>query len=272
MIIFPNAKINLGLNITNKRADGYHNIETLFYPIPLSDVLEFKEAEITTLQIKGLQIDGDIENNLIIKAFRIMQCLHNLPELDIYLQKNIPFGAGLGGGSSDAAFMLKALNQHFKLLMNDAYLEKIAIQLGADCPFFIKNKPVLAYGLGNEFCAIDFSMKGKWILLVKPAININTAQAYAHVKPAPWKIPIIDILQMDRKHWPEMLKNDFEPTVFKKHPEMERIKNDLYKMGAFYAAMSGSGSTLFGLFDNQPIISDKNLLMHTKLYLHQINI
>ena len=120
MIIFPNAKINLGLNITNKRADGYHNIETLFYPIPLSDVLEFKEAEITTLQIKGLQIDGDIENNLIIKAFRIMQCLHNLPELDIYLQKNMPFGAGLGGGSSDASFMLKALKQHYELLMNDA--------------------------------------------------------------------------------------------------------------------------------------------------------
>ena len=251
MIAFPNAKINLGLNIVAKRPDGYHNIETVFYPIPLSDALEIvpaKEQKRNFIQT-GIAIDGNPEGNLVIKAYNLLKENFYIPEIDIYLHKKIPFGAGLGGGSADAACMLKLLNDFAQLNLTINDLEEYAVRLGADCPFFIQNKPVFAEGIGNRFTPVDISLKGYYLLLIKPDIHVSTQEAYANVKPQTPKKSIREIIQMPVAAWKEYLMNDFEISVLKKHPEIEIIKNKLYEQGAIYASMSGSGSSVFGIFE-----------------------
>ena len=259
MLLYPNAKINLGLNVIEKRPDGYHNIETVFYPIGLYDVLEVEPSETCTdysFSSSGIAIDGDPEDNLIVKAYHLLRSGYQFPAVDISLVKQIPFGAGLGGGSSDAAFMLKALNEIFELKATPARLEKLAAKLGADCPVFIKNKPVYATGIGNVFTPIKLSLKGKFIVLVKPDIHVSTPEAYSLVVPEIPQISLLELIQKPISEWKSLIKNDFEKSVFAKYPAIEKIKNDLYEMSAVYASMSGSGSSVYGIFDNIPEKND----------------
>jgi len=255
MVVFPNAKINLGLNIIERRPDGYHNIETVFYPIGLSDVLEVEASETCmdySFSSSGIELGGDPEENLIVKAYRLLRSEYQFAPVDISLMKQIPFGAGLGGGSSDAAFMLKTLNTLFELKITPKKLEKYAAMLGADCPVFIKNKPVFATGIGNVFTVIKLSLKGKYLLLVKPDIHVSTPEAYSSVVPEKPATSIVELIQHPLIEWKDTLKNDFEKSVFLKYPEIGTIKDTLYEMGAVYASMSGSGSSVYGVFDSIP--------------------
>jgi 4-diphosphocytidyl-2-C-methyl-D-erythritol kinase len=250
MISFPNAKINLGLHVVSKRPDGYHNIETVFYPINLCDALEIVPAgEKTTFTLSGLPVDGDLDNNLVMKAFNLLKRDYDLPETAIYLRKNIPFGAGLGGGSSDAAEMLKLLNVFAGLNLPVEQLEKYAAQIGADCPFFIRNKPVFAAGTGNDFTPINLSLQGYYLVLVKPDIPVSTQAAYARIKPEQPDFPLLETIQLPVNEWKTRMSNDFETGVFEQYPEIGAIKRKLYAMGAVYASMSGSGSSVFGIFE-----------------------
>lgn len=252
MITFPNAKINLGLNIVEKRADGYHNIETVFYPIPIKDALEFVPSQGEThFSLSGIDVGGDAESNLVMRALRMMEREYDIPSLEISMEKAIPFGAGLGGGSADAAFMLKMLNEAFDLRLSDGELEDYASRLGADCAFFVKNRPVFASGIGNVFEPIDFTLKGLFLVLVKPDIHVSTPQAYSLVRPHAPEHPIRETLQRPIAEWRERLVNDFEASVFPKFPAIGEIKELLYQQGALYASMSGSGSSLFGIFDKE---------------------
>ncbi|MDR0828672.1 MAG: 4-(cytidine 5'-diphospho)-2-C-methyl-D-erythritol kinase [Prevotellaceae bacterium] len=249
MLSFPNAKINLGLNVVEKRADGYHNLETVFLPVfDVCDSLEFVVAGKTSLEIFGAKIDGDIENNLIIKALRLLQCDFDIPNLCCYLKKNIPMGAGLGGGSADAAFMLKMLNDNFDLQISNENLEKYASKLGADCPFFIRNRAVFAEGTGDKMTDINLSLSDKKIRLVTPNIHVSTADAYKMILPQRWEIPLAEVIKMPIEKWKNFMFNDFEKPVFKLYPQLAKIKQQMYDNGAIYAAMSGSGSAIFGVF------------------------
>ena len=252
MITFPNAKINLGLNIVEKRPDGYHNLETIFYPIPLQDALEITLWEGGERKYKlaqsGIQIAGDDEHNLVVKAYKLLDNLHNLPPIEINLLKHIPSGAGLGGGSADAAFMLCMLNQHFQLNIPNDQLEVYAAQLGADCAFFVENKPTFAEGIGNIFSPIELSLKGYKLLLVKPDIFVSTRDAFAQIKPKRPTISLKEVAKMPVEAWKTYMVNDFEESVFPQFPAIADIKAKLYDMGAIYASMSGSGSSVFALF------------------------
>lgn len=252
MITFPNAKINLGLNIVEKRPDGYHNLETIFYPIPLQDALEITPWEGGERKYKlaqsGIQIAGDDENNLVVKAYKLLDNLHNLPPIEINLLKHIPSGAGLGGGSADAAFMLCMLNQHFQLNIPNEQLEVYAAQLGADCAFFVENKPTFAEGIGNIFSPIELSLKGYKLVLVKPDIFVSTRDAFAQIKPKRPTISLKEVAKMPIEAWKTYMVNDFEESVFPQFPAIADIKAKLYDMGAIYASMSGSGSSVFALF------------------------
>ena len=251
MITFPNAKINLGLNIVSKRSDGYHNIETVFYPVRLYDALEIVPAvkETTTFTQTGMLIDGDPEKNLVFKAYRLLQKQYAIPEIDIYLQKNIPFGAGLGGGSSDAAFMLKLLNDFADLHLSNKQLERYARQLGADCAFFIQNRAVFAEGTGTIFTPVSVSLKGYYLIIVKPDVHVSTQEAYARIIPQSPQESIRDMIRCPVETWKNRLVNDFEAGVFARFPEIKTIKQKLYEKGAVYASMSGSGSSVFGVFE-----------------------
>ena len=252
MITYPNAKINLGLNIVEKRPDGYHNLETVFYPINLQDALEVNDLEGEgeySLKISGTPIEGELDNNLVVKAYRLLKKdFPNIGPVNIHMYKHIPTGAGLGGGSADAAFMLKLLNDKFKLNLNTEKLEEYAAILGADCAFFIRNKPVFASGIGNIFEEINLSLKGYYLVLVKPNIFVSTKDAFAHIIPIQPSHSLKEIIRMPVETWRATMKNDFENSVFKKFPEIAAIKDKLYDMGAIYASMSGSGSSVFGLF------------------------
>ena len=252
MITFPNAKINLGLNIVEKRPDGYHNLETIFYPIPLQDALEITPWEGGERKYKlaqsGIQIAGDDEHNLVVKAYKLLDSLYNLPPIEINLLKHIPSGAGLGGGSADAAFMLCMLNQHFQLNIPNEQLEVYAAQLGADCAFFVENKPTFAEGIGNIFSPIELSLKGYKLLLVKPDIFVSTRDAFAQIKPKRPTISLKEVAMMPIEAWKTYMVNDFEESVFPQFPAIADIKAKLYDMGAIYASMSGSGSSVFALF------------------------
>ena len=257
MIFYPNAKINIGLNIVEKRKDGYHNLETIFYPIPLLDALEIKELDKDKpesgyqLKVSGDVPEGTPDDNLVVKAYKLIQDHYDLPPLNIFLYKHIPTGAGLGGGSADASFTIRLLNEKFKLGMNDEKMEQYAAKLGADCPFFIKNKPVFATGIGNVFTPIDLSLKGYYILLVKPEVFISTRDAYALVHPQPSSTPLPELVKRPLQEWKDCIGNDFERSVFAKYPEIAAIKDKLYDIGAIYASMSGSGSAVYGIFDKQ---------------------
>lgn len=268
MITFPNAKINLGLNIVEKRSDGYHNLETIFYPIWLEDALEIhvRTDNEVALHISGAMIDGNTEDNLVVKAYRLLQADHTMPGIDIYLHKHIPSGAGLGGGSADAAFMLRLLNTRFDLGISDDQLEVYAAKLGADCAFFIRNKPTFAEGIGNLFSPIDISLKGYQILLVKLPIFVSTREAFALIKPHKPQHALRDVAKMPISQWKEYMVNDFEESVFAQYPEIGELKEKLYDLGAVYAAMSGSGSSVFGLFAPDAIIPTVDFKEDTFVY------
>lgn len=251
MISFPNAKINLGLHITSKRKDGYHNIETCMYPIPLFDALEMILSKKQEWNSSGLEIPGNPEDNLILKAYRLMKRdFPNLPDLSFHLHKNIPMGAGLGGGSADGAFALTMMNKLFDLHLDDFFLEEYTAQLGSDCTFFIENTVKLASGRGEVLEPITIDLSGVYLVLINPGIHIGTKEAYAGVTPAPPKAKLAEVLA-DKSRWKDELVNDFEASIFPNHPEIADIKNKLYEAGAFYAAMSGSGSSVFGLFNKE---------------------
>lgn len=253
MICFPNAKINLGLHITSKRKDGYHDIETCMVPIPLYDALEMIVENQSAFDTSGLSIPGDEKDNLILKALKLIRKdFSDLPQAHIHLHKNIPMGAGLGGGSADGAFALTLMNRLFDLYLDDFILEDYAAQLGSDCPFFIENTPKIATGRGEIMEAVEVDLKSNYLVLVKPPIHIGTKEAYAGVTPKKPDIGLKSILQ-EKSIWKDKLVNDFESSIFPNHPELSIIKQDLYKMGAYYAAMSGSGSTMFGLFREEPL-------------------
>lgn len=256
MITFPNAKINLGLNIVERRPDGYHNIETVFYPIPLTDVLEIvpaPEGAQTTLTCTGNTVDCPVEKNLVMKAYRLMQERYHLPAVEIHLHKHIPDGAGLGGGSSDAAHTLLMLNQLFNIGLADKELASLAATLGADCAFFVYNRPMLATGIGDVLTPIEVNLHGHALLLVKPPMGVDTRTAYSRVTPQVPAMPLNDIIGRPLASWDGLLVNDFEPSVFAALPQLWLIKARLLDAGAQYAAMSGSGSTIFGIFDNDKL-------------------
>ena len=254
MVLFPNAKINLGLNILRKREDGYHELETVFYPIGLKDGLEFIENKYNKIQFtsSGLLLNVDPEENIVVKAYRLLAADHSLPGLDIHLHKIIPFGAGLGGGSSDAAFLLKGLNDFFELGLTIDQLKSYAVRLGADCSFFLENRPMFASGIGEKLRPIEVNLKGYYLVLVKPPFGVGTKEAYSNIKPAIPTFRLSEAILQSPEKWQESVFNDFEPSVFQIFPKIAEIKSKLLTMGAIYAAMSGSGSSVFGLFKNEP--------------------
>ena len=250
MITFPNAKINIGLNITKKRTDGFHNIETVFYPIGLSDILEINESnDELKFSNTGLIIEnGNLESNLCYKAYEILRKDFSIPEINIHLHKIIPFGSGLGGGSSNASFTLKSINSIFKLNLTEDVLLKYAEQIGSDCPIFIHNKPAYAVEKGNTLTPITLNFNGYYLILVHPGIHINTGIAYSKSNPHKPEENLLDLIKLPIEDWKGKIKNDFEDVIFKSHPEIKEIKEKLYDSGAIYASMSGSGSSVYGIF------------------------
>ncbi|MBR5707283.1 MAG: 4-(cytidine 5'-diphospho)-2-C-methyl-D-erythritol kinase [Bacteroidaceae bacterium] len=284
MIAFPNAKINIGLNVVAKREDGYHDIETVFYPVLLQDALEIKpmrpldpaqlrkrieagllvqpddafmpyrlfprkeDIPCCSLEMTGNEFPFVAADNLVVKAYLMLQQDFDLPSIDIKLHKHIPSSAGLGGGSSDCAFMITLLNRRFNLRMRESMMERYAARLGSDCAFFISNTPSIATGRGEILNPIGLSLKGYTILLVKPDVSVSTAEAYAGVTPKQPNVALSEAVMRPVSEWKDCVFNDFEPSVFKKHPQLADIKQRLYDLGAEYAAMTGSGSTIYGIF------------------------
>lgn len=262
MINFPCAKINLGLNIVSRREDGYHNLETVFYPIPVTDALEIKlmgkefpsEAD-CDLKVTGNAVDCNEADNLVVKAYNLLAADFAIPRVHAHLFKRIPSQAGLGGGSSDAAYMIRLLDERFRLNIGNAEMERYAAKLGADCAFFITADPSYATGIGNVFepvCGLQDKLAGCWLCVVKPDVQVSTREAYSKIvsqKPAKC---CKDIVAQPIETWRNELTNDFEGPVFDAHPQLRVIKDKLYALGAMYAQMSGSGSALFGIFKNKP--------------------
>lgn len=262
MITFPCAKINLGLNIVSKRPDGYHNLETVFYPIPLTDALEIKYMDEKfpsespcDLKITGNDVDCNEEDNLVIKAYQLLAADFQLPRVHAHLVKRIPTQAGLGGGSSDAAYMIRLLDEHFRLNIGIPEMERYAAKLGADCAFFITADPSYAEGIGDVLMPADVpgaGLGGYYLAVVKPSVAVSTRDAYAAIVPKTPTKCCRDIVRQPIETWKDELVNDFEAPIFAMHPELAAIKLSLYDAGAVYAAMSGSGSALFGIFREQP--------------------
>lgn len=257
MIFFPNAKINIGLNVVSKRPDGYHNLETIFYPVSLSDALEIVPAKSLEFTTSGIQIDGDPFNNLVLKAYHLIQTDFDIPPVNIHLDKRIPFGAGLGGGSSDAANTLLGLNKLFNLQLSDQILQSYAAKIGADCPFFIKNEATFASGIGNQFESVNLDLADYKIVIAKPNIAVSTVEAYRNIVPKKSDFDFRQIAAIKVEEWRNILKNDFEESVFPLFPEIENLKNTLYNSGALYASMSGSGSAVYAIFRHLPVNLDK---------------
>lgn len=256
MITFPNAKINLGLNVVEKRPDGYHNLETVFYPVPIKDATEVfqMDAEFPSdvecdLKVTNISIDGDEQKNLVVRAYNLLkQDFPTLPRIHAHLYKGIPTQAGMGGGSSDCGFMITQLNRQFQLGLSDQQMIDYAAKLGADCAFFVLNKPCYAEGIGEKLHPITLDLKGWHLAVVRPAIPVSTREAFSLITPMHPAKNCRDIVMQPVETWKDELTNDFEKSVFAIHPEIGAIKDQLYAMGAVYAAMSGSGSSLFGLF------------------------
>jgi 4-diphosphocytidyl-2-C-methyl-D-erythritol kinase len=252
MICFPHSKINIGLRIVEKRNDGFHNIETVFYPIHgLYDCLEIHESQKLSFTNTGLEIDAPIEKNLCVRAWQILNSYKSIPPVAIHLHKHIPFGAGLGGGSADAAFVLTALNSYYNLQLSVEIIEKLALELGSDCPFFIQSKPVFAEGRGELFSSCSINLANYYIVLANPNIHVSTAMAYAGVTPHKRPHTMLHDLSTNPHEWKGVIENDFETSVFKQFPAIKELKNTMYNHGAIYAAMSGSGSTVYGIFENE---------------------
>lgn len=250
MIVFPHCKINLGLRIRARRPDGFHELSSLFFPVPLYDALEFVQAPEPEWLSGGLPLEGPAENNLIFKAYRLLvEQGHQLPQLRVFLYKAIPHGAGLGGGSSDAAFMLKALNDTFSLHLSSERLYALAGLLGSDCPFFLQNQPCLVSGRGELLEPFELNLSGYRMLLLKPSQGVSTAWAYGRITPSEPPLPLSEVLHQPMACWKDSLVNDFETPVFQHLPALAAMKQWLYDQGALYASMTGSGSALYGLFD-----------------------
>jgi 4-diphosphocytidyl-2-C-methyl-D-erythritol kinase len=271
MIFFPKAKINLGLNIIRKRPDGYHDLETVFYPIPLRDSLEWLEKKDTRIKVyfheKGRierlpELEG--ENNLVLKAYALLKRDFKLPSLEFLMIKNIPTGAGLGGGSSDAAYTLTELNKSYNLGLNTLQLQAYASQLGSDCAFFIESKPALARGRGEVLKTIPLSLKSRFLVLVKPPFSISTREAYSGLIPKIPSYSLEDTFQKPINFWQEEMVNDFEASLFVQYPHLIKVKNELLRHGALYASLSGSGSALYGIFEER--VSCPELEMENQVF------
>lgn len=264
MITKPIAKINLGLNVVEKRPDGYHNLETVFYPVPICDALEvfpmdqdFPSAVDCDLKVTNIPVEGDEQRNLVVRAYQLLkQDFPVLPRVHAHLYKGIPTQAGMGGGSSDCGFMITLLNKQFQLGLSEQQMIDYAARLGADCPFFILNKPCYAEGIGEKLQPIDLSLSGWYLAVVRPAIPVSTREAFSLITPHFPAKNCGDVVMQPVEAWRDELTNDFEKSVFSLHPEIGAIKDRLYDMGAVYAAMSGSGSSLFGLF-REPVSLDE---------------
>lgn len=252
MLVFPTCKINLGLQITEKRSDGFHNLQSCFYPVGWSDVLEVIPSAEFAFSYSGLPIPGELTNNLCVQAYNLLKTDFNLPPVQIHLHKIVPIGAGLGGGSADAAFTLRLLNERFTLGLSPQQLEAYARLLGSDCAFFIQNRPLYCLEKGDVFEEINIDLRGYSILLVYPNLVISTAEAYATVRPRQAEISLQKQLQAPIDAWRNTVHNDFEDSLFPAYPMLAQIKQQLYEAGAVYASLSGSGSTVYGIF-NAPI-------------------
>jgi 4-diphosphocytidyl-2-C-methyl-D-erythritol kinase len=261
MICFPNGKINLGLRISGQREDGYHDIETVFYPIAINDVVEAVPAAESGIILSGLPVDGKTNENLCVKAYGLLKTdFPDLPPVNIFLHKVIPAGAGLGGGSADGAFMILLLNKLFELNLSKAQRLQYALKLGSDCPFFMINRPCHASGRGEILEQIDLDLSGYSFMLVHSDLHISTSWAYSQVIPDQKVTSIKESIAKPVHFWKESLKNDFEGPVFFKHPNLKTIKEKLYMSGALYSAMTGSGSCVFGIFEKNhlPLVSFEN--------------
>jgi 4-diphosphocytidyl-2-C-methyl-D-erythritol kinase len=261
MIVFPKAKINLGLHITGKRPDDYHDIETIFYPVSLSDALEFVVSDEPLMKdiltVTGIKTGSDPEDNLVLKTVRKLREKYSFSFLKIHLHKVIPVGAGLGGGSSDAAYFLKAINRCFGLFIDEQNLKAMALEMGSDCPFFIDSIPAFASGRGEILKPIRSVLTGYYLLLLNPGIGINTREAYQSCRPGPPSTSLLHLIDRPATEWKELIINDFEDYVFKKYPLIGEIKKVLYNSGALFSSMSGSGSTVYGIFSEKPKVPGK---------------
>jgi len=249
MVSFPHCKINLGLNVVSKRTDGFHNIETCFYPVPRTDVLEIIPSSESLFTQSGIDVPGLQDDNLCVKAYQLLKNDFKIGNIKMYLHKIIPMGAGLGGGSSDAAFVLRLLNPIFDLKLSIENQKKYASQLGSDCSFFIEDIPMMGTGRGEILTPASVRLTGLYLVLIKPDIHVSTAEAYLGMASQKKELSIADILKLPISEWRSKLKNDFEKSIFEKYPLIGQLKEKMYSLGAVYASMSGSGSSVFGLFE-----------------------
>lgn len=252
MLALTPCKINIGLNITAKRGDGYHDLETIFVPIPLHDVVELFDAPVNELVMHGIPVPGSPDDNLCIRALVAMQHAFRLPPQKIVLLKNTPMGAGLGAGSANASYVLRLLDQKFNLKLGAEGLTKIALDLGSDCPFFLQNASQFAEGRGEKFKEVGTLLQNKLIVLIKPPIAISTKEAFSGVIPSRPQVSLLEAIKLPMETWKDTIQNDFERSLFPKFPVLAEVKNELYKMGASYASLSGSGATLYGIFEQKP--------------------
>ncbi|TKB95574.1 4-(cytidine 5'-diphospho)-2-C-methyl-D-erythritol kinase [Pedobacter cryophilus] len=248
MITFPSAKINIGLNIISKRSDGYHNLETIFYPIQIKDALEVIEANEMGFETSGIEIPGDASNNLCLKAYELLRKDFDVPPIKIHLHKHIPIGAGLGGGSADAAFFIKLVNEKFKLGLTVDKMQDYCRLLGADCAFFIENKPVFAFDKGDVFESVILDLSAYHLALVMPPVHVSTAEAYSGVKPSQAQQSLKELIELPVEQWQGKIKNGFEEHILKNHTQIQKVKDSLLEAGALFALMSGSGAAVYGIF------------------------
>ncbi|MGV3509521.1 MAG: 4-(cytidine 5'-diphospho)-2-C-methyl-D-erythritol kinase [Sphingobacteriaceae bacterium] len=251
MLIFPNAKINIGLNVISRRTDGYHNLETVFYPVKIKEALEIVEADELSFETSGIEIPGFANENLCLKAYKLLKADFDVPPVKIHLHKQIPIGAGLGGGSADAAFFIRLMNDKFNLQLDSLKMQNYARELGADCAFFIENKPVFAHGKGDEFESIALDLSDYYAVLVMPPVHVSTGEAYRGVVPGKPKSSLKELIQLPVEEWKSGIKNDFEESIFKNHSSIRGVKAALYEAGALYASMSGSGASVYGIFKSK---------------------
>jgi 4-diphosphocytidyl-2-C-methyl-D-erythritol kinase len=261
MIVFPIAKINIGLRITEKRTDGFHNIETIFYPIHLCDALEFVVSDQTInydiLKVTGIDTGGAPGDNLVMKGIRRLREKKFFPYLKIHLHKAIPVGAGLGGGSSDAACILKSVNRYFELQIDNIDLKSLAMEIGSDCSFFVDGVPSFASGRGEILSEVNPALKEHYLVLVNPGTSINTAEAYKNCKPGKTSENLQELFRLPLSNWKKTIVNDFEAFAFKKQPLIGELKDELYKSGALFSLMSGSGSSVYGIFQEKPELTPR---------------
>ncbi|MFO7615912.1 MAG: 4-(cytidine 5'-diphospho)-2-C-methyl-D-erythritol kinase [Bacteroidales bacterium] len=264
MLTFPCAKINIGLNITGKRDDGFHSLETFFYPVGLCDVLEVVPDPDggngrAVMNLTGIELDGDPASNLVVRAYRLLSALFDLPSVEIHLHKVIPPGGGLGGGSSDGASMLLLLNRLFDLDLTRDRLRGLAQELGSDCPFFIDPVPSVATGRGEILKPFALDIRGLYVWLFHPGAGISTTEAYRNIRPAPWPVGLADALLRPQAEWPGQIRNDFEPFAFSRIPLIREIREACYQAGALYSSMTGSGSAVYALFTDRRAVPESIL-------------